>query len=299
MTCSSGVTKYIAQLSPFLCAIALVTSAAMPAAEAQQLCPEAGNERVTVASVDERLELALTDGRVLRVAGVEPVRPTPDNPESDMAARDALRAAVGNGLDIVTLGRPDRWGRTPVFAFLPPMSAAIPEQSLAAWLLARGDGRFMPEREANICRAAFLDAETAARAARHGLWSDPYYAVIAATDQSAFAEKAATNVIVEGRVTDIDVRPKRLYLLFGPRGSGGFAVTMLQRDVRIFDRAGFGFHALIRQRIRVRGLLDLRFGPQIEVSEPDAIEIVSQPGVAPGAGQHAEAKAADPSQKPQ
>ncbi len=299
MTCSSGVAKYMARRRPFLCAIALVASLAMPPAEAQQLCPVAGNERVAVASVDERLELALTDGRVLRVAGVEPVRPTPDNPESDMAARDVLRAAVADGLDIVTLGRPDRWGRIPVFAFLPPMSAAIPEQSLAAWLLARGDGRFMPEREANICRAAFLDAETAARAARHGLWSDPYYAVIAATDQSAFAEKAATNVIVEGRVADIDVRPKRLYLLFGPRGSGGFAVTMLQRDVRIFDRAGFGFHALIGQRIRVRGLLDLRFGPQIEVSEPDAIEIVSQPGVTPGAGQHAEAKAADPSQKPQ
>jgi endonuclease YncB( thermonuclease family) len=299
MTCSSGVTKYMTRLLPFLCAIMLVASAAMLPAEAQQSCPAAGNERVTVASVDERLELALTDGRVLRVAGVEPVRPTPDNPDFDMTARDALRAAVGDGLDIFTLGRPDRWGRIPVFAFLPPMSAAISEQSLAAWLLARGDGRFMPEREANICRAAFLGAEAAARAARHGLWNDPYYAVIAATDQSAFAEKAATNVIVEGRVTDIDVRPKRLYLLFGPRGSGGFAVTMLQRDVRIFDRAGFGFHALIGQRIRVRGLLDLRFGPQIEVSEPDAIEIVSQPGVTPGAGQNAEAKAADPSQKPQ
>jgi hypothetical protein len=59
-----------------------------------------------VASVDERLELAPTDGRVLRVADVEPVRPTPDNPESDMAARDGLRAAVDDGLDIVTLGRP-------------------------------------------------------------------------------------------------------------------------------------------------------------------------------------------------
>ncbi|MEJ0050571.1 MAG: hypothetical protein WDN02_05085 [Methylovirgula sp.] len=156
----------------------------------------------------------------------------------------------------------------------------------------------MLERGANICRAVFLDAEKAARAARRGLWNDPYYAVIAATDQSGFAERAATNVIVEGRVTDIDVRPKRLYLLFGPRGIGGFAVTILQRDVRIFDGAGLGFHALIGQRIRVRGLLDLRFGPQIEVSEPDAIEIVPQLQVAPGAGQHAEAKAADPSQKP-
>jgi endonuclease YncB( thermonuclease family) len=303
MTCSSGAARYIARRLPFLRAIALVVSAAMSLAaisraEAQQLCPVAGNERVAVVSVDEQLELALSDGRVLRVAGVEPVRPTPDNPDSDTAARDALRAAVRDGLDIVTLARPDRWGRIPVFAFLPPSSTPISGRSLAAWLLARGDGRFMPEREANICRSIFLDAENAARAARHGLWDDPYYAVIAATDSNGFAEKAATNVIVEGRVTDIDVRPKRIYLLFESRGSGGFAVTLLQRDVRIFDGAGFGFHALVGQRIRVRGLLDLRFGPQIEVSEPDAIEIVPQLQIAPGAGQHAEAKAADPSQKP-
>jgi endonuclease YncB( thermonuclease family) len=287
----------------FLIAAFLVVFCAISPVEAQQSCPTSGSERVAVASVDERLEIALKDGRLLRVAGVEPVRPTPDNPDADTAARDALRKAVAEGLDIVTLGRPDRWGRIPVFAFLPPMSAAMPERALATWLLTRGDGRFMPEREATNCRAVFLEAENAARAARHGLWNDPFYAVIDATDRGAFAEKAATNVVVEGRVADIDVRPKRFYLLFGPRGSGGFAVTILQRDAKIFDRAGFGFHALIGQKIRVRGLLDLRFGPQIEVSEPDAIEIVSQPQVplrvSLGAGQHAEAKAADSSRKPQ
>ena len=73
----------------------------------------------------------------------------------------------------------------------------------------------MPEPEAHPCRADFLAAEAAARARRSGLWQDPYYAVIAATDTRAFVEKAATNVIVEGRVRDIDIRPRRSYLLFG------------------------------------------------------------------------------------
>jgi endonuclease YncB( thermonuclease family) len=276
---------------------------AVPRAAAQASCPVAGIERVTLASVNERLELTLKDGRVLRAAGVEPVRPTPDNPDFAVAARDALRQSLGDTLDIVPLARPDRWGRIPVFAFLPAMTpsapAGAPEPSFAVWLLAHGYGRFMPEREAIACRSSFLAAEAAARAARRGLWRDPYYAVIAATDKNAFADKAATNVIVEGRVVDIDVRPKRLYLLFGPRGSGGFAVTVLQRDVKIFDRAGLGFHALIGRRIRVRGLLDLRFGPQIEVSELGAIEVVPLPEAEPGAGQHVEAKAADPSEKPQ
>ncbi len=278
---------------------ALLGAAPIQRVAAQASCPAAGIERVAVASVDERLELTLKDGRLLRAAGVEPVRPTPDNPDFDIVARDALRHALGENIDIIALARPDRWGRIPVFAFLASPAPIGAQSSLAAWLLAQGFGRFMPEREAMACRPSFLAAEAAARAASQGLWHDPYYAVIAATDIRAFAEKAATDVIVEGQITDVDVRPRRLYLLFGPRDSGGFAVTILQRDVKIFDRAGYDFHALIGRRIRVRGVLDMRFGPQIEVSEPGAIEIVPQPEPASGVGQHIEAKAADSPEKPQ
>ena len=128
---------------------------------------------------------------------------------------------------------------------------------------------------------------------------DSDYAAIAATDTRAFLDKAATNVIVEGRVSDIDTRPRRSYLLFGPRGSGGFAVTILQRDVKIFERAGFEVHALIGERIRVRGLLDLRFGPQIAVSDLAAIAVAPASEGASSTGQPVEAKAADPDEKPQ
>ncbi len=276
-----------------------LAGAAHARAAAQTACASAGAEQAAVISVDARLEVTLRDGRILRLAGFEPVRPTPDNPDFDAGAGTALAGVIGAKLDFLALARPDRWGRIPVFAFLPAAVPGTPPQSLAAWLLTRGYGRFMPEPEALSCRAAFLAAEAAARTARRGLWSDPYYAVIAATETAAFAEKAATNVIVEGQVSDIDVRPKRIYLLFGPRGSGGFAVTIMQRDVKIFDRAGFDFHALNGQRIRVRGLLDLRFGPQIEVSDPSPIEIVPPPEAVAGAGQHVEAKAVDPSGKPQ
>jgi endonuclease YncB( thermonuclease family) len=304
MTRSSGSTVRAAGLSRLRHAGALALFASLSAcmvqgALAQSACPVTGLEHVAAVSVDERLEIALTDGRLLRVAGIEPVRPTPDDPDFATAARDALQKALAKGLDIIPLAGPDRWGRIPVFAFLaaPAPNASAP--SLAAWLLAQGYGRFMPEPAATACRANFLAIEASARAAQRGLWRDPYYAVIAATDRRAFVEKTATNVIVEGQIIDVDVRPKRLYVLFGPRHSGGFAVTIVQREVKIFDRAGFDFHALIGRRIRVRGLLDMRFGPQIEVSEPGAIEIVSQPETLPGVGQHVEAKAADLSEKPQ
>ena len=279
--------------------IALLNMGIAQRAMAQSGCPTAGSQHVAAASVDERLEPSLRDGRLLRIAGIEPVRPTPANPDFATAAREALQRALAAGFDIIPLAGPDRWGRVPVFAFPPASTLPAPAPSLGAWLLAQGYGRFMPEPAAAVCRVDFLAAEAKARTAQRGLWHDPYYAVIAATDRQAFADKTATNVIVEGQITDVDRRPKRLYLLFGPRDSDGFAVTIVQRDVKIFERAGFDFHALIGRRIRVRGLLDMRFGPQVEVSEPDAIEIVSQPETSPGAGQHVEAKAADPSEKPQ
>lgn len=267
-------------------------------------CPATQTGEAPVASVDQRLEIHLKDGRVLRLAGFEPVRPTPDNPDFDTIARDDLakvlaKTAPGTIGFIPLSSRPDRWGRIPVFAFPPGREKGAAGPSLAARLLTLGYGRFMPEPEANPCRADFLAAEAAARGRRSGLWQDSYYAVIAATDTRAFLDKAATNVIVEGRVSDIDTRPRRSYLLFGPRGSGGFAVTILQRDVKIFERAGFEVHALIGERIRVRGLLDLRFGPQIAVSDLAAIEVAPASEGASSTGQPVEAKAADPDEKPQ
>lgn len=288
--------------------LAALPSLAAPTAAAPTLaasvCPVVGIEEAAVASVDQRLEVHLKDGRVLRLAGFEPVRPTPDNPDFDTIARDVLAKvlakAIPGAIGFIPLARtPDRWDRIPVFAFLPSAANSAARPSLAARLLTLGYGRFMPEPEAHPCQATFLAAEADARARHSGLWQNPYYAVIAATDTRAFAEKAASNVIVEGRVSDVDVRPRRSYLLFGPRGSGGFAVTILQRDVKIFERAGFDVHALIGKQIRVRGLLDLRFGPQIAISDPASVEIVPPAEGASGAGQPVEAKAADPDEKPQ
>ncbi|QAY95087.1 hypothetical protein CWB41_04550 [Methylovirgula ligni] len=281
--------------------VPLDAAAQSPAASA---CPAAGIEAAAVASVDQRLEIHLKDGRVLRLAGFEPVRPTPDNPDFDTIARDVLTSvlarAIPGAIGFIPLSPvPDRWGRIPVFAFLSGQEKGAGQPSLAELLLTLGYGRFMPEPEARPCQADFLAAEAGARARRNGLWQDPYYAVIAASDTRAFAEKAATNIIVEGRVRDIDIRPRRSYLLFGPRGSGGFAVTILQRDVKIFEQAGFAVHALIGKRIRVRGLLDLRFGPQIAVSDLASIEVVSPSEGASSTGQPVEAKAADPDEKPQ
>jgi hypothetical protein len=68
----------------------------------------------------------------------------------------------------------------------------------------------------------------------------------------------------------------RTYLEFASRREPAFEVTILQRNVRKFEQAGYDFHALVGRTLRVRGLLDLRFGPQIEISSTDEIELIPE-----------------------
>ena len=52
-------------------------------------------------------------------------------------------------------------------------------------------------------------------------------------------------------------------LYFRPHQGWDFSVTIYSRIKR-------------SRSVRVRGLLDTRFGPQIEISNPDEIEIIGQ-----------------------
>ena len=106
--------------------------AAMPR---QSACPAAGESRAAIVHIDENLEITLKDGRTLRLAGLEPARPTPDQPDFDATARDTLGARLGGAIAFTPLAqRPDRWGRTPVFAFFD--QAGAEPASVGEFLLA-------------------------------------------------------------------------------------------------------------------------------------------------------------------
>ncbi len=236
----------------------------------------AGTGRVK--TVSERLELTLEDGRLLKVSGLDPPRPTPDNPDLDIDSSVKLAGwLVGKDVAFrVLAARPDRWGRLAAEVFAPMDASTSPARPLAQAAIEAGLARFEPDVAAPPCRTELLAAEARARAAALGLWADPYYAVIAAGDHDAFAEKAGTSIIVEGRVTGVDQGGCRTTLLFGPRRGWDFSVTILQRNTKIFTAAGLDLNSFKGRTIRVRGLLDMRFGPQVEVSNPDEIEAITK-----------------------
>jgi hypothetical protein len=143
-------------------------------------------------------------------------------------------------------------------------------------LIDAGLARYERSAAARPCRSALLAAEAGARASGLGLWADPYYAIIAAADRLSFAEKAGSSVIVEGRIIGIASRRPRIMLYFGPRRGGDFSVTILPRNSKTFDAAFSSLAGLTGHTVRVRGLLDARFGPQIEISDPDDVEAAGQ-----------------------
>jgi len=262
-----------ASVLPFL---APTSGEARSAAIVLAACPNVGTQAARVAKVDEHLDLALTDGRSLHLAGLDPPQATQQSPDLVRRAQEALTTRVGPGITFIPLSaKPDRWGRIPAFVFVAGNTPGAAQQNAADILLDDGLARFMPAPEAHACRDDFLAAEKKARQAKLGLWLDPFYAIIAATNRSGFAGKSASNVIVEGRIINVSSNAYRTTLTFAPPRDHAFTVTILKRNVAIFERSGLDIKALIGRILRVRGLLDLRFGPQIEIATSDAIEVIS------------------------
>ncbi len=246
------------------------------------LCPDQGAAHGRVASINERLELTLEDGIQLKIAGIDAPRPTPGDPELDVRARDRLAQWLIGQEIVFHLLDPgfDRWGRRIAFVFAPVAGQAQapekPPPPVGEAILDAGLARYEPSATARPCRASLIAAEAGARTARLGLWADPYYAVIAATDRPSFAEKTGTAVLVEGRITGIANRRPRIMLYFGPRQGWDFSVAIFPRNGKAFEAAYAAVADLNGRMVRVRGLLDTRFGPQIEISNPDEIEVTGQ-----------------------
>jgi len=255
---------------------------------AQQLCPSGGNASGRVVSVDERLDLTLDDGTRLKIGGIDAARPTPADPDLAERGREILAKWL-NGQSVAF--RPlepqhDRWGRVVATVFAPVRE--ISERQSQALLpvgeaiIDAGLARYEANTADDPCRSPLLAAEREARASGLGLWADQYYPVIAAGDRDSFAEKAGSTVIVEGRVTGLNVRKPRITLYFGPRMGSDLSVTIVPPNSKAFASAQARLAGLAGQNIRVRGLLDTRFGPQIEISHLDAVEVIGHEQSASG-----------------
>ena len=161
-----------------VCGACTALAAAVLAAPSLAACGRAGG-RVQAVSVDERLDIGLSDGRTVRLGGLDAPSADRGAPEIAKAARDFLsERLVGREADVILLaGGTDRWGRTVADLIIPnpPDGSA---GSTASALLRAGYARVRPEFETRGCAAERLTVEDSARQGGLGIWRDPAFAVI-------------------------------------------------------------------------------------------------------------------------
>ncbi len=229
----------------------------------------AASGTVQIAGVDERLDVVLTDGRIVRFGGLAPV----GDAEAARQAREFLGARLtGRSAELDLIAHEtDRWGRVVADLLLPATSGA-PEELVAAALLARGYARVRPDFETRDCANERRAIEDEARRAGRGIWRDPDYAVIPSSDLAKLTQRDGQFVVIEGRIRRVGFGRSRLYLDLAPRG--GPTIVIPRKLEPAFARLGHPVGALAGQMVRARGALDDRFGPRLEVSEPAMIEFL-------------------------
>ena len=230
---------------------------------------------VAIADVDARLDLVLTDGRVVRLGGLAALDPA-RAPEAAAAERAFLVArVVGQEGELLRLASGlDRWGRVVADVALPDAAAGGGRETVVSLLLAAGYARVAPAFETRACADARLSIEDAARRAGLGLWADPRFSAVGAADLETLRRSGGRFVIVEGAVHRVGFGRSRLYLDLAPRGAP--TIVLPRKLEPAFARAGHTLGALAGQAIRVRGALDNRVGPRLEVSEPAMIEFLGR-----------------------
>jgi endonuclease YncB( thermonuclease family) len=219
-----------------------------------------------VASVIDGRSFRLTDGREIRLAGVEEAGSAPTT-----ARRTAALSSIIAGRDVTLQGMddaPDRYGRQNAFVLLSSSGELV--QSL---LLALGAALASPEVADRNCFDLLLVAEGEARRTKKGLWADPTVIKNAERPDDILAVIGRFTV-VEGKVLSVRQAGTMTYLNFGRNFTRDFAVAIPRRMMPAVESAGIVLKSLENRRIRVRGWIETRPGPRIEVHHAGQIEVL-------------------------
>jgi endonuclease YncB( thermonuclease family) len=264
MTARCG--DFFALVLPFGLMFAAVTSPAV--ATGCYFEPQGEGHVVTI--VDPR-SFRLDDGREIRLAGIEPA--TSDKASSDKAKADRSSAlsAILAGHDVTLRGEddtPDRYGRQSAFVFL-----ASRETLVQSALLAQGAALVSADIADKDCASILNAAEAEARQARRGIWADAS-AIKNAESSDDILTRIGRFTVVEGKVLSVRQAGATTYLNFGRNWTRDFAVTISRRMLPAVESAGLALKSLENRRIRVRGWVEMRGGPRIEVLRASQIDLI-------------------------
>jgi hypothetical protein len=142
-------------------------------------------------------------------------------------------------------------------------------------LLSQGEALVSASVTDRNCASALIVAEAAARDAKRGIWADPA-AIKNAESPGDILSGIGRFGVVEGKVLSVRQAGATTYLNFGRNWTQGFAVTISRRALSGLEAGGIVIKSLENRRIRVRGWIEARGGPRIEVLRVGQIELLGE-----------------------
>src|SRR4051812_437666 len=250
-------------LRGFSLALAATCAAASMGRAAPCLFAELGEGHVS--EIIDARSFRLTDGREVRLAGIEA-----PPPEFLPVAIETLRALLRDR-DVVLRGEddaPDRYGRQRAFAWVAGSDRPVQSELLAQGASLRGID--LPDRE---CALSLATAEAEARLAGHGIWK--IGSVIKNTESpDDILARVGLFTVVEGKVLSVRQSGTTTYLNFARSWTRGFAVIIPKRMMAVLEGAGIDVKSLANQQVRVRGWDEAHAGQRLELTQIAQIEML-------------------------
>ena len=282
------VQRLASAVAVALAATTAVAAAAAPGGngEPPQCTLQAGPTRAVIRVLDAETVL-LDDNQEVRLIGALAPRSPDLNPgaqpwKAEEDATAALRALVlGRSVSLATSGRTrDRYGRTLAHLF-------VEQDGERAWvqgeLLSSGQARVYGLPGSYACMRELLAHERVAREASRGLWANAAYAVRSARRTRELMRRRNSYEIVAGTAVKVAVTKARTYINFGADWRSDFTAGIEARVLRANPEWAQTLAALEGKRIEVRGWIQYRNGPYIDIEDPSQIAPVDEtlPGRSP------------------
>lgn len=225
--------------------------------------------------------LLLDNGLVVRLVGIQAPHLAlgrtglTDWPMGEDAKR-ALAAIVLKKPIMLAYGgaEKDRYGRSLAQVFITGEASSVWVQEA---MIRAGMARAYAFSDNRACMPELLAAEGRARLERVGIWGDSYYSVRRADRPAALLQLEGHYELVEGRVLLAEASQGLVFLNFGRFWKEDFTAVIDRGGLKLFAEAGIDPTKLGGALVRVRGWVDIKDGPRIEVTHPEQIEILATP----------------------
>ncbi len=221
-----------------------------------------------IVRTERNAALILSDGRAVHLEGIRlPLGRIDHAPQFLADQALAVLGAMANDRQLTLTAVPpkeDRYDRIRAQAF-------DGSQWLQVALLKRGLARVAIAPDRIECAAELYDAEAQARAAHAGIWALSAYAVRA---PQGLGGDVGTFQIVQGTIQGANEHNGQTVLDFGGDQRTTLSVLLSADDMANFRAIGVDPRGYAGKTVRVRGVVQNRNGPLIDIANPLQIEVV-------------------------